>query len=145
MSKKRIYHQKNNELTIKDIIIRCAIFSIAFCIIGFFVALIVSYFLYHSTDPSSLTQIAGISSLFFSTFLTSFIQSKINKQFYFLSSLLLGAYIFILTLVLCLLTKKLDFSATSFIWRLLIPVFSLLGGVIGSKRKTKIKKHHLKK
>ena len=142
MSKKRTYNQKNNELTIKQVFIRCTIFSIAFCVIGFFVVLIASYFLYNSTDPSSLTRIAGTTSLFFSTFLTSFIQSRINKQFYFLSSILLGVYIFVLTLVLCLFTKDYNFSVASFIWRLLIPVFCLLGGVLGSKRKTKIRKHH---
>lgn len=141
-NKKRIKRLKNNELTIKNVLIRCGAFTILFCIIGFLITLIASYFLYKTKDPTSLSQIAGISSLFIAVFLTSFIQSKVNKQYYFFSSLILGILIFSFTFILSLVVPNNEFQATNLIWRLLIPVFSVLGGALGIKRETKKRKHH---
>lgn len=141
-NKKAKTHFENSELTIKNILIRCVLFTLLFCLLGFLFVLTSSYFLYKTEDPTSFTEIAGIFSLFISAFLTSLIQSKINKQYYFSSSLILGILIFALTLIISLILPDSEFDITNFIWRILIPVFCILGGMLGIKRNNKKRKHH---
>ena len=139
---KRKNHSKNRDLTFKNIFIRCLLFTVIFFLIGFLTVLITSYFLYKTNDPTSYAQIAGISSLFATAFITSFIQSRINKQHYFASSLILGRLVFALSFIIFLLTPNNEFNITNFVWRLLIPVFCVLGGMLGISRNNKKRKHH---
>jgi len=140
--KKRKRHLATMELNPKIIFKRCLAFTALFCLICFFIVPVVSYFLYKTKDPTSHIQNAGVSLLFISVFLTSFIQSKINKQHYLLSSLILGILIFALTLMISLIIPNNEFNITNFVWRLLIPVFSILGGMLGISRNDKRRKHH---
>ncbi len=141
-NKKRKNHLKNKELTFKSILIRCGAFTVLFCLIGFLIILVASYFLYKTKDPTAFTQIIGITSLFVAVFLTGFIQARVNKQYYFFSSLVLGIFIFALTFVISLFAPNNEFNLTNLIWRILIPVFCVLGGMLGIKRESKKRKHH---
>ena len=139
--KKSKHRLKNQELSFKGLIFRELIFTLLFCLIGFFVSLTLSYFLFKTKDPTSYIQVSGICSLYISVFLSGYISSKVNGQKYFLGGLLLGLFIFTLTYLLCLLMPEYKFNVKNLIWRLIIPLFCILGAMIGTKRKRKRKKH----
>ena len=139
---KRKKYSKNNELTLRNILIRCGLFTLLFFVLSILTVLLVSYFLYKTKDPTAYTQIGGLASLFFVAFLTGFIQSRVNKGYYFIASLILGLMIFFITLVISLILPNNSFNLTSFIWRLLIPVLCVFGGAIGIKRKNVKSKYY---
>ena len=140
-NKKRKNHARNSELSVKEILVRCLAFTALFCLIGFLIVLVASCFLYRTKDPTAYVKFAGVFSLFLSAFLTGFIQSKINRQHYFSSSLILGAFVFTLTLVTSLLTSNQALNITNFIWRILIIAFTVLGGMLGISREGRKRKH----
>ena len=140
-NKKRKRYLRKEELTFYNILARCGLFVILFFCLGIFILLIVSYFLYKTKDPTSYLQLGGMASLFSATLLTGFIQSRVNKCHYFFSSLILGILLFLTTLIIALITPNYRFSIDEFIWRLLIPVFGILGSMLGIKKEGKRKKH----
>ena len=137
-SKRRL---KNQELSIKNLILRELLFTLLFCLIGFIVSLTLSYFLFKTKDPTSLITVSGLCSLYISVFLSGYISSKVNGQKYFLGGLMQGIFIFMLTYILCLLMPEYKFNVNNLIWRLMIPLFCILGAMIGTRRKRKRKKH----
>ncbi len=139
---KRKNRLKNKELSYMDIIVRSLKFTVLFCLMGILLSFATSLILYRTEDPCAFLEITGISLLFFTVSVTSFIQSKVNKQRYFFASLLLGIFIFILTFLISIITSKYEFNTVNFIWRLLIPVFSVLGGALGVNKENKKRKRN---
>ena len=128
-------HLKQQDFSFKDIIIRSCFFIFMFCVASIACLIILSYFFYNSNDPSKWAKIVSLCSLYFCVFTTSLIQSKVNRQRYLLCSIILGVGILILTFLYTLFFgASIDFSTTNLIWRLLIPVISILGGMLGIKK-----------
>lgn len=137
--KKRKESRSNIEFKFKDLIIRCLFFSILFFVVGLLICFILSYFAYKTKDPTSLLKICGIASLFLSVLITSFIQSKINKQHYLLGGILLGAFILVLTVLFSTIFLDDNLTNDTILIKLLIPAFSVLGSMMGIK---KTKRHN---
>ena len=132
----------NKELDFKRLMLRSILFSICFLFIGFFSNLIFSFFAYKMKDPTSLLQICGIISLFLSVIITSYTQSKINKQYYFLSGIILGIIILVMLFVISLIISNGNITSNSILLKSLIPAFSVIGSMLGVKKERKRSKIH---
>ncbi len=145
MNKKKRKFKSNAELNFKNLFTRCILFSIIYFIVGLIFLLVLSWVFYNSDDPTSKIELVGLISLYSAGLITSFVQSKVNGQYYFLSGLILGLLILSVSLILSLIFPIDNaFSAINLIWRGLIPVICVLGGVLGAKNRNSKRKHHRK-
>ena len=140
--KKKKRFNLNKELNFKRLMLQSVLFSICFLFIGFFFNLIFSFFAYKMKDPTSLLQICGIISLFLSVLITSYTQSKINKQYYFLSGMILGIIILVMLFVISLIISNGNITSNSILLKSLIPAFSVIGSMLGVKKERKRSKIH---
>ena len=138
--KKRLELNKN--LNFKNLLLRSIFFGGCFLIVGFLFNLILSFFMYKTNDPTSLLQFGGIASLFLSTLVVSFIQSKTNQQYYLLGGIFLGIIIFVITVVVSLIISSGNISTNSLLLKSLIPAFSVIGSMLGIKKERSRKKLH---
>ena len=138
--KKRLNQIK--DFNYREIIKRCFIFSLAFLILGTAVSLIISLALYRLKDNTSFVNIGSTASLFLSITITAFMQSKINKHYYLLGSIVLGLITFGFIVIITLILNEGSISTNSLLVKSLIPAFSVLGGMLGIKNEKSRKKHH---
>lgn len=141
LKKKKRFNQ-TKDFNFKDSIKRCFIFSVLFLILNVIVNLLVSLALFNLKDNTSLINIGSIASLFLSVAITAFIQSKINKQYYLLCSIILGFIIFGIVTIITLILTTGNISNQSLLVKSLIPAFSVLGGMLGIKNENKRIKRH---
>ncbi len=141
LKKKKRFNQ-TKDFDFKESIKRCFLFSILFLILSFIINLLVSLILFNLKDNTSFINIGSIASLFLSVTITAFIQSKINKQYYLLGSIILGFIIFGVVTVVTLILDKGSITNNSLLVKSLIPAFSVFGGMLGIKNENKRKKHH---
>ena len=135
----------NAELDFKKLLKRCLIFTLIFCIVSIIVTAIISLLFFNFKDPGAKVLVASLISLYLSSFVSGFILSKVNGQKYFAGGLLLGCMTMILTFIIaCFISIEATFSFTSIIWRLLIPVFCILGSLLGVRREKKQPHRHKK-
>ena len=132
----------NKDLNFKKLILRSFLFTICFLLIGLSTVLILSFFAYKTKDSTSLLKICGIISLFLSTIITSFIQSKVNKQYYLLGGIILGIMIFVVLTIFSLIVTNGNITANSIFYKSLIPAFSVIGSMLGVKKERKHRKIH---
>lgn len=138
--KKRAF--SNSTFDFRDLIKRCVLFSVIFLFFSVIITLLMSFALFRIKDNTSAIEIGGIISLFLSTFITSFIQSRVNKRFYFWGGLILGVFIFILTMCISLILSSGSLTSNGFLVKTLIPAFSVLGAMVGIKNEVKRRKRH---
>lgn len=137
-NKKRKHYLDTKELTLKALLIRCIIFTMFFCIFSIILALIFTLIGFNSQDPTSKIDLFGTIALLLSVFFSGFIMSKVNKEKYFIGSLILGIMILLLTtLASLLLPSNEEATIMQVIWKLIIPVVCILGGMLGIKRESK--------
>ena len=136
--KKRAF--SNSTFDFRDLIKRCVLFSVIFLFFSVIITLLMSFALFRIKDNTSAIEIGGIISLFLSTFITSFIQSRVNKRFYFWGGLILGVFIFILTMCISLILSSGSLTSNGFLVKTLIPAFSVLGAMVGIKSEVKRRK-----
>ena len=132
----------NKELNFKKLFIRCLLFGVIFLILGLITNLLLSFVLYRTKDPTSLLELGGIISLFSSSIIIGYIQSRINKQYYLLGGIVLGIIIFIFTVIVTLILSNGNITTNNVLLKALIPAFSVIGSMLGIKRERKRKKHH---
>lgn len=138
--KKRAF--SNSTFDFRDLIKRCVLFSVIFLFFSVIITLLMSFALFRIKDNTSAIEIGGIISLFLSVFITSFIQSRVNKRFYFWGGLILGVFIFILTMCISLILSSRSLTSNGFLVKTLIPAFSVLGAMVGIKNEVKRRKRH---
>ena len=138
--KKRAF--SNSTFDFRDLIKRCVLFSVIFLFFSVIITLLMSFALFRIKDNTSAIEIGGIISLFLSAFITSFIQSRVNKRFYFWGGLILGVFIFILTMCISLILSSGSLTSNGFLVKTLIPAFSVLGAMVGIKNEVKRRKRH---
>ena len=139
-NKKRFNQIKSFNL--KSLFKRCFLFSVIFLILSNIISLIISLMLYKLKDNTSFINIGSITSLFLSTLITAFAQSRVNKQYYLLGSIILGGIIFGLVTFIALILNKGNISSNTLLIKSLIPIISVLGGMLGIKNEKKRKKHY---
>lgn len=139
-NKKRFNQNKSFDL--KSLFKRCFLFSVIFLILSNIISLIISLMLYKLKDNTSFINIGSITSLFLSTLITAFAQSRVNKQYYLLGSIILGGIIFGLVTFIALILNKGNISSNTLLIKSLIPIISVLGGMLGIKNEKKRKKHY---
>ncbi len=139
-NKKRFNQIKSFDL--KSLFKRCFVFSVIFLILSNIISLIISLMLYKLKDNTSFINIGSITSLFLSTLITAFAQSRVNKQYYLLGSIILGGIIFGLVTFIALILNKGNISSNTLLIKSLIPIISVLGGMLGIKNEKKRKKHY---
>lgn len=139
-NKKRFNQNKSFDL--KSLFKRCFLFSVIFLILSNIISLIISLMLYKLKDNTSFINIGSITSLFLSTLITAFAQSRVNKQYYLLGSIILGGIIFSLVTFIALILNKGNISSNTLLIKSLIPIISVLGGMLGIKNEKKRKKHY---
>lgn len=139
-NKKRFNQNKSFDL--KSLFKRCFLFSVIFLILSNIISLIISLMLYKLKDNTSFINIGSIASLFLSTLITAFAQSRVNKQYYLLGSIILGGIIFGLVTFIALILNKGNISSNTLLIKSLIPIISVLGGMLGIKNEKKRKKHY---
>lgn len=127
------------ELSFPILLIRCAIFLGVFCILSAIFILILSAVFYNTANPTAQIPIASLLSLYLSVFIASFIFTKINGEKWLVGGLLLGIFIYLLTLMLAFLVKT-EGNTYNIILRVLIPFISLLSAFLARRRDKKIKK-----
>lgn len=139
-NKKRFNQIKSFDL--KSLFKRCFLFSVIFLILSNIISLIISLMLYKLKDNTSFINIGSITSLFLSTIITAFAQSRVNKQYYLLGSIILGGIIFGLVTFIALILNEGNISSNTLLIKSLIPIISVLGGMLGIKNEKKRKKHY---
>ena len=133
------------ELDFKKLFKRCLIFTLIFCVISVIITAIISLLFFNFKDPGARVLTASLISLYLSSFVSGFILSKVNGQKHFIGGLLLGCSTMVLTFIIaCFISFDTAFSFTSIIWRLLIPVFCVLGSLLGERREKKHTHRHKK-
>ena len=136
MSKYKNHDFENKDLSFKKLLKRCLIVLLASILIGILITLLFSLVFYNLPDPTSRINIASLLSMYFTVFISGFILSRVNKQKYFIGSLILGLMLFAINIILSIILKD-ELSTTDYIWKLLIPVFCILGSMIGIKKERK--------
>lgn len=139
-NKKRFNQNKSFDL--KSLFKRCFLFSVIFLILSNIISLIISLMLYKLKDNTSFINIGSITSLFLSTLITAFAQSRVNKQYYLLGSIILGGIIFVLVTFIAVILNEGNISNNTLLIKSLIPIISVLGGMLGIKNEKKRKKHY---
>ncbi len=133
----------NVDLNFSNLFKRALLFTLLFFATSLVIILIMSCIFYNTADPTSKIGIVSLCALYFSAFLCGLALSRINRQFYLLGGAILGTMIFTFTLLLSLLFSKDGLMATSIGWRLLAPVFCIIGSLAGIHRENpqKRRKH----
>ncbi len=122
------------------LIIRCALFTLIFCIISILIVGVMSVIFYNTQNPTAKITLLGYVALYLSVFLTSFIMTKSNGEKWLFGGLILGAMIFLLTLFFSIFVKEAG-NAQSIIFRALIILDSLASAFLARKRGRKKEKH----
>lgn len=126
-------------LSLYKLVLRCAIFTIIFCLISILTIFVTSLILYNTTNPTSKSELGGVVALYISTFITVFIMTKINKEKWLFGGLILGGLIFALTLLLFIFIHG-DVAPNNFFFRLIILAISLISAFLGRKKEGKNRK-----
>ncbi len=134
--KKRLASQSNDDKSLLQIVKYCSIFTLFFFISSFLILLFVSLFLFNTSDPSKYLGIASKAILYSSVFACSIALTKKLKQSYLLSGLIFGCMIDALFFIISLIYGGDRMLA----WYILIPIFSILGGLLGIKKESKPRK-----
>ncbi len=132
----------NKEFNFTELLKRCLVFSILFLFVGLVVCLIMSFIMYKFKDNTSIINIGSIASLFITVMATGFMQSRFNGKYYLLGSMILGVFIFLITIVITLILSNGSINANGILIKALIPAFSVLGGMLGIKKEKKRKRKH---
>ena len=127
-------------LTFLCILRRAVIFMLIFCIISLLLATILALVLYNTKDPSSFLCYIGPVVLSFSSMLTGFIFSRKNGEKWLLCGVILGLILTSLIFVLNLTFNSYG-SESQLVLLALVPLTTVIGSLLGSKRKT-VNKHH---
>lgn len=146
MMKKNKKFNNKTELNFMQIIKQSVIFSLLYYLISIALIAFIGWIFYsYNDDPTSKIQIISLIIAYFSSFIMSFIQSKINRGAYFVSGLSLGIIILALSLIFSLFFPvENTFSPTNIIWRCIIPAVCILGSALGGKRKNQ-RSHHYRR
>lgn len=134
MDSTNISYQKG--LPFYKLIIRCALFTLIFCLVSIFLVVLMSCMFYSSQNPTAKIPLLGYIGLYLSTFLTSFVMTRINKEKWLFGGLILGTMIFCLTLFLSIFIRDAS-SAGAIIYRLLIILTSLCASFLARRRHDK--------
>ena len=126
-------------LSLYKLVLRCAIFTIIFCLFSILTIFVTSLILYNTTNPTSTSELGGVVALYISTFITVFIMTKINKEKWLFGGLILGGLIFALTLLLFIFIDG-DVTPNNFFFRLIILAISLISAFLGRKKEGKNRK-----
>ena len=136
INKRGAHSHKNenneNDVSFLSLVKRCALFCLLCGVLYVLIALVASIILYNTNDPTSKIPIAGIASMYLSVLLSSFLMAKKNKSRYLLGGILLGTFVLLSSAMISLSIG--ENGNDGLIYKLLIPVFSLLGSIIGIKR-----------
>ncbi len=121
------------------LLIRCALFTLIFCIISILIVGVISVIFYNTENPTAKITLSGYVALYLSVFIASFIMTKSNGEKWLFGGLILGAMIFLLTLFFSIFVKE-EGNAQSIIFRALIILDSLASAFLARKRGTKKEK-----
>jgi putative membrane protein (TIGR04086 family) len=124
----------NDDLNFSRLFKRILLYTLLFFVASIIVMIILSLIFYNTSDPTSKIGIISLSAFYTSSFICGIALSKQNKQFYILGGILLGAMIFLNTLLISLFLGKDGLSLTSIGWRLISPVLCVLGSLAGIHR-----------
>lgn len=131
-------------LSFSKLILRCAVFAIVFCVFSLIVILTTSAIFYGTTNPTSKTKLGGIASLYLSTFITTFIMTKLNKEKWLFGGLILGGMIFAITLLLSVLING-ESTSNNVLLRIIVLAVSLFSSFLARKKEPKNKKRKFKR
>lgn len=120
--------------------IRCAVFTLLFCVMSVLIVGIMSVIFYNTENPTSKITLLGYIALYSSVFITSFIMTKSNGEKWLFGGLILGGMIFILTLFFSIFLKDAS-NPQSIIFRILIIAVSLASAFLARKRNSKKSAH----
>ena len=134
----------SNSLSFSKLFLRCLLFVIAFALITSASILICSAIFYNTTNPTSKIELASLISLYFSTFLSSMILTKINGEKWLFGGIILGFLIYLITLALALLIQD-EPNPKNIAFRLLIILVSIFSAFLARKREKKRRMHKIKK
>ncbi len=141
MNKHKIGIFQNQELGFGGLLKRCLIILGVSVVLSLLITLLFSAIFYNLPDPTSRINTASLFSMYVTVFVSGIILSKVNKQKYLAGGIILGIMLLIINLVLSFIFNK-DISTSDYIWKLLIPVFCVLGSMLGIKKE---RKRHFKK
>jgi putative membrane protein (TIGR04086 family) len=136
MSKYKKAISQNVEIGFVKLIKICLLALLISIGIGAIVTLLLSLIFFNLPDPTSKIKIVSLLSLYITIFISGFVLSKIIKQKYFISGLILGVMIFVINLAFSFILKV-ELNASDYIWKLLIPVVCILGSMVGIKKERK--------
>lgn len=136
MSKYKKAISQNVEIGFVKLIKICLLALLISIGIGAIVTLLLSLIFFNLPDPTSKIKIVSLLSLYITIFISGFVLSKIIKQKYFISGLILGVMIFVINLAFSFILKV-ELNASDYIWKLLIPVVCILGSMAGIKKERK--------
>lgn len=111
---------------------RCICFVLVYAVLYFTISLISSAIVFNTSDPTSKIGSASLIALYLSALFSGFFMAKVNKEFFFSGGALLGITVLLVCTGIMLAFGK--FTTSSFVVFCLIPVFCVLGSVIGKKR-----------
>ena len=135
--------KKEKETSLFDIVKLYLAHFIIFSLISFVLLLVTTLIQFTSEDPIIYAEPTGKIVLFVSCFLSGFIITKRKSEHSLFSSIILGAILAIAVFLSSLLFTT-EEKGASYIWFVLIPVFTFLGSLIGKKRSIKRKAHRRK-
>ena len=111
-----------------------------FFILATFFAILLSLFFFKTDNPTSKIKLIALLSLYFSSFISGIIISRLIGQKHLLSGLVLGFLLFLINFTISIFVKNSEYTIY---FQLLIPILTVLGAICGKKRyKAKRKRSH---
>ena len=138
--------KRYSSLSFSKLILKGFLFTIIFFLISMVLLLIISAICFRLTDPTSKLEIIGSLSLYLSCAIASFAMTKLTKEKWLLGSLVLGAMIFLSTLMICIPLGN-AFSSRSLLLRSAVILVSVACAFLGRKKAPKKRrkfKHKIK-
>lgn len=142
MNKLRRKHEIKNSKTssnLLEMIISSSLFTLLFCIIGLIMLALATIILLKFDNPIKYIDLASLFSLYSSSLITGFVFAKKYGKKYVTIGLMLGLMIFALIFIISIFFKE-DVTRHRALYRVLIPVFTIFGSILGIKREKRSKK-----
>ena len=134
---KKVNHT-NQATSFVALLKNCLFYTLLFFTLAAFVMLVLSFIFFKLENPNKWANLIGKISLYLPALLCGLINSRKSRQSYFLGNFLLGLTFTIIVFFISILYP--ENTAQPIVWYLLIPLITVLGGLLGIKRQTKARK-----
>ena len=134
----------NNDITLSPVTLlkSYVLFCFIFFVFAIIFSILLSLFFFRTENPTSKIRLISLVSIYFSSFICGILIARKAKEKLIVLSLVLGFILFSLLFTASLFIRN---SENSIYFHLLIPIFTVIGALIGRKREKKICLYYGKK